>query len=156
MRVLKIVVLAFIGLGCGRPEVYHTIVDVNNLWKSGTPAEFQFSIQDTTRCYDVIFEIRNSSDYTWARFYSAYLLKDSLGNRLDSLLTEQYLFNPTTGEPAGRSAVGGIFEHDAPLRKCFQFPYQGKYKAEIFQMMRADTLSGIWSVGLKINPTLNQ
>ncbi|MBM3177568.1 MAG: gliding motility lipoprotein GldH [Bacteroidetes bacterium] len=156
MRVINLIFIALIFLGCGRPEVYHTMVDVNDFWESGSPAQFEFSIQDTSRCYDIRFEIRNSSDYPWARFYSAYLLKDSVGNRLDSLLTEQYLFNATTGEPAGKSAIGGIFEHDLSLRQCFKFPYQGKYKAEVFQMMRADTLTGILSAGLKITPALNQ
>lgn len=131
-------------------------MDVNDFWESGKPANFEFAIQDTAKCYGVMLEIRNSSDYPWSRFYSAYLLKDSLGNKIDSLLTEQYLFNATTGEPAGRSAIGGIFEHELSLRNCFHFPYAGKYKAEVFQMMRADTLTGILSAGLKITPTHSQ
>ena len=100
--------------------------------------------------------IRNTSDYPWSRFFAALVIRDSTGQRLDSLLTQVVLFDPVTGKPNGESGLGDLYEHDIPVIRSWKPPYDGKFTLSLTQMMRVDSLSGIVSAGVRLEPVTAQ
>lgn len=133
-----------------RPETV-VVADVGPYWLSKQPLVFNPVVSDTTS-FDLYLHLRNRSDYPWTRFFATWVVRDSAGIRIDSLLAEAVLFDPVTGEPKGRSGIGDIYEHDILVRKAMRFPHSGTFSVTIGQMMRMDSLTGIVSAGLRIEP----
>lgn len=125
------------------------VSDVGPYWLSQQPLVFNTKVADTA-AFDLYLHLRNRSDYPWTRFFATWVVRDSAGHQIDSLLTESVLFDPVTGEPKGRSGIGDIYEHDILVRKAMRFPYSGSFLVTIGQMMRTDSLTGIVSAGLRL------
>lgn len=147
----SILLLTVLGSCEMKPETL-MVTDVGPYWLSNQPLVFNTRISDTAS-FDLYLHLRNRSDYPWARFFATWVVKDSSGHVVDSLLAEALLFDPVTGQPKGRSGIGDIFEHEVPVRKGIRFPYSGRFSVTVSQMMRTDSLAGIVSVGLRIEPS---
>jgi gliding motility-associated lipoprotein GldH len=148
---LSIVAIFVLLTGCNENQVYREYVDFNQrYWLVSDTAKFQFSIQDTVSRYNVFCNIRNSTQYPYSRIFLNFTLGDTTGNDIHKALLNDFLFDPKTGKPFGKSGLGDLYDHQFPVLKNFQFNRNGVYSVKIEQFMRTDTLSGILSVGLDI------
>lgn len=148
--VLLSAILMVVLSACQQGTEYHTVYDIDDYWRSSAPLTFQISIPDSVSAYTINCDIRNASHYEWSRFFAAYILSDSAGVVLDSLMAEMTLFDPVTGKPGGKAGIGDLYEHEFPIRKNFRFPHAGKYTIRLNQMMRTDSLTGITSAGIRL------
>ncbi|MFN3315205.1 MAG: gliding motility lipoprotein GldH [Raineya sp.] len=124
----------------------------NGLWQREEPISFEFEIQDTSKRYDLYYNIRNELSYPHYNLYVTYYLHYPDGKKIDSLLMDILLFDKNTGNPFGEG-TGGIRTHQLPAFPEFKFTQKGKYKYTFKQYMRLNPLKGILSVGLRIEET---
>jgi gliding motility-associated lipoprotein GldH len=69
------------------------------------------------------------------------------GKTVQKGLAEAVLYDPMTGKPKGAGFVD-IYEKKFLVYSKLKFPSNGKYKIQIEQSMRVDTLAGMVSMGL--------
>jgi gliding motility-associated lipoprotein GldH len=119
-------------------------------WRADDVQVFQFEIKDAAKSYNLYYNVRNTLDYPFARFFVEYTLADSSGTELKKNLTSEYLFDQKTGKPYGESGIGDVFDHQFRIVEKQVFPYAGKFKLTLKQFNRADTLRGIVSVGARV------
>lgn len=136
---------------CDTSRVHEKNVDLaNREWLAAEKASFQFEITDTTQAYNVYFNLRNSVSYPFTRIFTNYTLRSPADSILASSLLTQDLFDRKTGEPAGSSALGDLYDHQFPLLTHYTFARKGLYTLTFQQMMRTDTLRGVLAVGYRV------
>jgi gliding motility-associated lipoprotein GldH len=145
----SIFMLAFVG--CDDTRVAETYTDLtNNQWIQQEKIRYEFKIRDLGKSYNLLCNIRNSSDYPYARLFLGYTLKDSTGTTIANNLVSTFLFDAKSGHPLGTSGVGDIFDNQIMLLEKYSFNYPGRYTLELEQEMRLDTLAGIHAVGYRL------
>lgn len=136
---------------CDTNRIYETNKDLDKLiWNVDSLETFTFPIDNDSISYNLLFNIRNTSKYTYQNIFFTYTLTDSLGNKLKEELLDKLLFQPQTGKPLGSTGIGDIYDHQFELLKNYKFPAPGQYSIGFRQMMRTDTLSQVVSIGARI------
>jgi gliding motility-associated lipoprotein GldH len=155
MKKLLIFILLGTLLSCESNRIYeqNNVLD-SRQWPANAPEIFAFEVTDNSQSYNIYFNIRNSLDYPFSRFFVEYTLTDSAGTELKKNLTSQYLFEQKTGKPFGNSAIGDVFDHQFKIIENYKFPYNGNYQISLKQLNRADTLKGVISVGVRVETVL--
>jgi len=150
-----LVILCAILTACDNTRVYEQNVSFEDrAWKVTEEPRFEFKVSDTTQRYNLYFNVRNSLDYKWARIFITFHLYDSTGFELTRKLIKNDLFDEKTGKPFGDSGIGDLYDHQLSLLKDYSFPHQGNYTVKLDQMMRQDTLTGVLSVGIRLERNL--
>jgi gliding motility-associated lipoprotein GldH len=127
----------------------------DRIWFMDSVASFSFTIEDTTKSYRLILNLRNAVNYPYQNLYIGYTLEDSLdqvlATNIDDLrdLDNFQLFDPKSGEPYGKG-LGDIFEHRFSLIDTLNFQTQGMKTLNLQQFMRETELEGIVSVGYRL------
>lgn len=155
MKKLLIFILLGALLSCESNRIYeqNNVLD-SRQWLADAPEVFPFEVSDNSQSYNIYFNIRNSLDYPFSRFFVEYTLIDSAGTELKKNLNSQYLFEQKTGKPFGNSAIGDVFDHQFKIIENYKFPYNGSYQISLKQLNRADTLKGVVSVGVRVETVL--
>jgi gliding motility-associated lipoprotein GldH len=137
--------------GCNDGKVYQEYVDFEKrYWLTHDTVSFHFAISDTTTRYNLYCNIRNTTQYPFSRFFVNVAISDTVGTSLHNALVNDFLFDPKSGEPLGKSGLGDLFDHQMPILKNYRFSRPGEFDVRLLQMNRVDTLEGIISVGLAI------
>ncbi|MDX5348068.1 MAG: gliding motility lipoprotein GldH [Hymenobacteraceae bacterium] len=145
---LLLCLLAF--TSCDSNRVYEKNIDIpENSWEIENVPAFEFQIQDTTKQYNIYFNIRNAIFYEYYNLYVRYNLIGPDGQQISSGLHEIYLMDKTTGRPLG-SGAGDIFDHQVLALRNQTFEKTGTYKLQLKQYMRRDPLPGIMAVGIRV------
>lgn len=144
--------LIFINLiilyGCNPDKIYDRIVDLpDRSWPKDQSIDFNLNITDSNPDYRLSYSIRNSRQYGYYNLYLYCTIQDTLGNILESKLSNYDLFDPKTGEPFG-DGMGDLFDHEFILFESYHFNNPGAYVFKVRQYMRDETLMEIMSVGL--------
>jgi gliding motility-associated lipoprotein GldH len=143
--------ILFTLLACDSHRLFETNTDfVESQWLTQQKPTFEFRIRDLGKRYNVLCNVRNTSDYPYARLFVNFSLKDSTGAIVTKELKSIFLFDAKTGKPLGTSGIGDLYDQRLPLLADFPFPYTGRFTVELEQQMRLDTLSGISAVGLRV------
>lgn len=116
---------------------------------------FEFAISDSSKQYNLYYNVRNSIDYPWDRLFVNWSLYDSSGNELAKKLVYNDLFDPT-GRPYGESGIGDLYDHQFAIASHFRFTRAGRYTLKLTQFSRQDTLRGILAVGVRVEQDLPQ
>ena len=66
-----------------------------------------------------------------------------------------YLFEPKTGKPLGKSGLGDLYDHQIPVFRKYKFSKAGVYQMKLEQFMRTDTLAGMISVGVSVERSVD-
>lgn len=144
-------IFLFLLSSCGSDHVYREYVDFEDrIWLASDGARFSFEISDTVATYNVYCNLRNSTHYPWSRVFVNFTLTDTLGNEFQEKLVTEFLFDPKTGKPFGKSGLGDLYDHQIGVLLNYKFPRAGVYEAMLDQSMRTDSLKGILSIGLAI------
>ncbi len=118
-------------------------------WDIDSIPSFTFTVPDSTKLYNIYWNVRNTTNYPYRNLYITYYLEDSLGTPLSSALHDMTLFDPVTGEPYG-DGFGGIYEHQFLALPQHKFSNDGSYQIKLKQYMRTDSLPEILSVGVRV------
>ena len=115
----------------------------------------RINIPDKAIDYNLFFSVRNGVEFPHSNLYFKYYLKDSTGILLESELIDFQLFHPKSGYPLG-NGIGDMFEHRYEILTKYQFDKAGSYELSFQQYMRYDSLPQIFSVGYRVEKTINQ
>lgn len=133
---------------CNQGNIYSDVKQIPDAeWSIYNNLNFTAEIEDTTSACDLLITLRNSSDYPYRNIFlfisttspQGYTIKDTL---------EYYLANDK-GEWLGKG-LGDIHDISLPYKSNVVFPSVGKYQFRIEQGMRAEELTGIIDVGIRI------
>jgi gliding motility-associated lipoprotein GldH len=148
LTVVPVIVLL---IGCGDGKVYQEYRDFDQrYWLVSDTAQFRFTIDDTVSRYNVYCNIRNSTQYPYSRIFLNFSLSDTLGNNQHKALLNDFLFDPKSGAPFGKTGLGDLYDHQLSILSNYKFNRSGPYLVRLQQFMRTDTLEGIVSVGIGI------
>ncbi len=137
-------------IACDQDRVYEENIELQNgYWLADSAKQFTFHIDDTTREYNVYYNIRNTISYPFQNLYIDYVLADSTGSQIEGNLINQDLFHPKSGEPYGYG-LGDVFDHQFLLLSDYQFPVKGDYTVSMKQYMRRDNLKDVLAVGIRV------
>jgi gliding motility-associated lipoprotein GldH len=149
-QIVFLILIIFFG-SCSSSYVFNDSTDLPaSGWNKNDSVIFETVIEDTVIGYDFTVSIRNSVDYRYSNLYFFMLTEFPNGNHTRD--TIEFIIADRQGNWLGKG-WGSVKENEITLNKNIRFPLIGKYKFAFQQAMRADTLEGIVSVGLKISET---
>lgn len=121
-------------------------------WNSNYKPSFEFSIEDSTKPYELFFVCRHSDKYSFNNIIIKVNITDPLGKTY-SFETEKQLGN----NDQGWLGVGmdDIYEHRISLNKellaaGISLKYKGNYSISLEQIMRENPLKQVFNVGLRL------
>jgi gliding motility-associated lipoprotein GldH len=136
---------------CGLHAIYDDHIELQDgKWFKNDAAKFEVMITDTVSQFDFVLNIRNNTDYRYSNLY-VFLMTEFPNGNITRDTIECILAN-NSGKWLGKG-WGSLKENRIMLKSGLQFPLKGKYEFLIQQAMRADTLTGIVGVGLRIEKT---
>ena len=146
-----------IGLGvvslltaCDPNRVFEKNTDFSNSsWDVQQKPTFTFAITDTTARYDVYFNVRYASAYSYYNLYFQSSLNGPAGPVGKPMLHQLLLLDPKTGEPKGKG-TGDIYDLQALALPNQHFAKPGNYTFTLEQYMRQDQLPGLMAVGVRV------
>ncbi len=142
--------LVIVIMGCDPKKLYESDLSfVEKNWDMNETPVFSFELQEA-ETVDIYFKIRNDLDYPYQNLYIQYTLRTDKGSELRKNLVNLSLFDAKTGVPLGKG--GSIFQHRSVLIAS-EMLAAGTYEIELAQYMRNKALTGIYSVGVRIEET---
>ncbi|WP_339925842.1 gliding motility lipoprotein GldH [uncultured Cyclobacterium sp.] len=140
--------LFWVMIACNNGRVYESFQELEALkWVVSDTISFKVDSLEEISGFTSILSIRYDDKYEYNNLYVRYYLRDSVNKILIDSLLNIPLFDAKTGKPLGQGFGNRRIRYD-PLpgdviqpNSTFQF----------VQYMRKDTLTGIESIGLKIN-----
>ncbi|WP_373496588.1 gliding motility lipoprotein GldH [Aquiflexum sp.] len=140
-----LLLLCVLMLGCDKSRLFEKYQGMETgSWNIADTVSFDLpKISDS---HKTIVGIKYNDDYEFRNLYLTYLLKDSLGQIIETQLLEIPLFDNKSGKPLG-SGFGITFTKYDTLPLLTNNSYS---KIQLLQYMRMDEIVGIEAVGVKI------
>lgn len=136
---------------CDPARIYEQNVDLpDNNWQIDNAPVFEFEIKDTTKVYDVYFNVRYNLQYDFYNLYLNHKLLAPDSSEVSSKLHEIMLMDAKTGKPLGKGS-SDTFDLQALALKDVKFDQAGKYSIKLTQYMRRDPLPHIMAIGVRIS-----
>ncbi|MHC2991553.1 gliding motility-associated lipoprotein GldH [Pontibacter sp. HJ8] len=135
---------------CDPGRVYEQNVELpDSNWTVDNAPVFEFAIEDTTKRYNVYFNVRYSLSYDYYNLYLRHQLIGPDSTELSSKLHELHLMDAKTGKPSGKGS-SDTYDLQALALKDVVFPRAGTYSLRLTQYMRRDPLPNIQAVGIRV------
>jgi gliding motility-associated lipoprotein GldH len=153
-------VLIFVAMvGCvDENRVFEENVEIpNEKWAASEKAILETEISDTVHSHNFLINVRNTERYPYRNLY--VFVKTVFPNEKTSLDTVGIILADASGRWLGSGS--GYLRSSSHIGNSImykynkRFPLSGKYRFEIEQAMRTDTLVGIKNIGLRIEKTAN-
>lgn len=143
---LIIIIAGFIA--CTKPPVVDVVLNTDeNNWDLNKKLKTEINIGDTLTPYDFYIYVRNTTDYKYSNFF--LFIKTTFPNGQVAIDTLECLLADKEGKWFGKGR-GKIRDNKILLKKNAIFQMKGLYKFEIEHAMRSKSISGIKSIGFKI------
>lgn len=135
---------------CDPSRVYEQNVEMpDKNWTVDNAPVFEFAIEDTTKRYNVYFNVRYSLAYDYYNLYLQHRLTAPDSSLVSSSLTELHLMDAKTGKPEGKGS-SDIYDVQSLVLKEVALPQVGTYRLQLTQYMRRDPLPNILAVGVRV------
>ncbi|MDX5419536.1 MAG: gliding motility lipoprotein GldH [Hymenobacteraceae bacterium] len=135
---------------CDPARVYEQNTEIpDSNWTVDNAPVFQFEIQDTTKQYNVYFNVRYSLAYDYYNLYVRHQLTTPDSAELSSALHELHLMDSKTGKPSGKGS-SDTYDLQMLALKDVVFPQAGTYSLKLTQYMRRDPLPNIKAIGIRV------
>lgn len=137
---------------CDRAMLVDEFVSIDNhSWQWDDPAVFTFEMDDTAGFYDILINLRHTTDYPLSNLYMFVHVGGPGGQEMTDTI------NFILAEPSGKwigKGIGNMRAIGYRYRKNTVFPQQGEYQVSIEQAMRIPKVP-VSEVGVrveKVNP----
>ncbi len=135
-------------ISCNNRVLYDKTKDIGEEgWKAGEKVGFVVDIDDTLSVFDFYINVRNSVDYNYSNFF--FFLKTIFPDGRYAVDTVNLWLAKPDGEWLG-SGFGKYRDNKILFKRQGRFPMKGKYRFEFDQAMREKILTGIKSLGIRI------
>lgn len=133
---------------CDKNRVYEKNIRIPDAaWDRNNILGFDTEINDLTLSYNFFVNIRNTTGYKDANIY--FFISTTFPSGEVAHDTLECFLADVRGKWLGRG-YGKLKESHILFKSRFRFPQAGKYKFEVEQGMRVDTLIGITDIGIRI------
>jgi len=119
----------------------------NEKWNSKDTLKFIFQVEDTLSAYELLVNIRNTTDYKYSNFFLFIHILFPDQKRADDTL--ECMLTDDMGKWLGKGH-GKIKDNRILYRKNILFPRKGMYKVLIVHGMREENLRGISDIGFMV------
>ncbi len=150
-KLLLLFLLSSLASACGSDYLFEETYPLEETgWAYTDTLDFNFSIEDTSRVYNLYLDVEHSTQYAYQNLYTKIYTRFPSGERLDKIVSLE-LADKT-----------GAWQGDCSREKCrFLAPIQmnaffnetGKYTITLEQYMRESPTEGIQGVGFKLEDT---
>ncbi len=145
---LFILFFAILFSSCDKSRVYEKDVKIPKFeWDMNNPLTFEVPITDTISSYNMYFNIRNASGYSFSNLFLFFTVRAPDGKRERD--TVEIKLADETGRWLG-SGLGDIWDNKVLFKENFRFPVSGTYFFEMEQAMRVNPLLYIMDAGIRI------
>lgn len=149
---LPLALVAFAILaGCGSSYVYEKKYQFDTSgWTYADTLDFEISIQDTFKIYDLFLEIEHSRDYPYQNLYAIFYTTFPDQTRLKKQISLEI------GESNGKwlgNCSGNNCTLVIPIQKNAYFNQSGNYLFTLEQFMRVDSIQQINHITFKVKDT---
>lgn len=135
-------------ISCDRNGVFEENISTpNKIWAESNVAKFTAPISDTISSHNIYINIRNTTNYPNCNLY--LFISTTAPSGATQLDTIECFLADDQGKWLGKG-FGYIRDSQIPYKRSIRFSQKGDYKFEIKQAMRSDSLSGISSIGIRI------
>jgi gliding motility-associated lipoprotein GldH len=133
---------------CAKNEIYDKTYSFSgDSWKYDEPVDFEFTVPDTSRSYDIYLHIRNSGSYSYSNIWLFLEVSAPNGNVLKDTL--EIILADNAGRWLGKG-IWNVNEMQVPYKHDVFFINRGIYQLSVQHAMRDSTLEGIMNVGLRM------
>jgi gliding motility-associated lipoprotein GldH len=151
---LILAVLTVFATSCGKPPLIDKSMDVSETaWNVNDKFKADLVVDGTITSYNFFINIRNTTDYKNSNFF--LFIKTKFPNGQKATDTLECLITDNEGKWLGKGN-GKIKDSKILLKQHAIFPMKGSYQFEIEHAMREETVSGIKSIGLRIEKNKNK
>lgn len=116
-------------------------------WKQGKKVAFDFEITDTTRYTSFFINLRITGDYPFSNLYVVSHI--TAPDKTVQSKRSHWVLAKDDGKWLG-SGMGDILSYQLPLSENLALKKPGKYRIELEQYMRLETLPEVKDVGIFI------
>lgn len=148
MRLAPLLFLLPFLSACGPEVIYEKDVDFpNGSWAWADSVQFNYSVQDTSRLYDVLLEVSHGTDFAYQNFYVKIHTTPPSGKRFGEQLSLQLAgdFGEWLGDCSGEQCKLVI-----PYLTDVRFRESGDYGLTFRQFSRDEPLAAVDGLGLRI------
>ena len=145
---------ACMATACDNGAIYQQTHEMaQQQWDKNEVVYFDYYATDTVSLYDIVVDLRSTDEYAYQNFWlfcnSYSPNKGVYRDTLECVLAD----NDGRWIGDGRGSI-----HHLPVSYMHRvkFPVAGKYRFELIQGMRQNTLKGIADVGIRIMKSENQ
>jgi gliding motility-associated lipoprotein GldH len=135
---------------CNSQSFYDHNEETPASWNSDDSLHFYFEVTDTINPYNMYINIRNTTDYEYSNIY--FFMQIHFPDGRKAIDTLEVFLADRKGNWLG-DGMGKNKDRQVLFRKRGRFPMNGDYRIDIEQAMRTEQLSGIKSVGIRIERT---
>lgn len=151
---LFVFALVFAFVACDMNVYYAAERDVDEQgWNMNDPVTFDFDIDDTLNIYNFFFDLRNTVNYDKANAF--FFINTTFPDGSVAYDTLECPLADLQGQWYGRR-TGRYVDNRYYLRRHILFPRSGRYSVSVSHAMRDTLLSGISSVGLRLEEIRNK
>ena len=133
---------------CGNPPwmAESHQIDMNG-WSSEAPLHFSWDVESADQSFDLVLDVRHSQKYPFSNLYLFCTYQFPNGKtRVDTI---ECTLADDLGKWRGRG-FGDLVEQRFMLHQGISFPSSGQHGMRIIHGMRQDPISGIASIGLRL------
>ncbi len=146
-NILLILCFALSLSSCDRGAIFDSFKHVKDVeWKWDDPVSFTVPVTDTSGLYNILIQLRHTTDYPLSNLYMFVDLEGPSGQMHRD--TINFTLAENSGKWIGRG-VGNIRELDYLYRANTRFPEKGDYHFSLEQAMRLPVVP-VSEVGLRV------
>ena len=135
-------------ISCGSSSEEILMNPVNGKWSKKTIQKYNINISDHQNPKNIIFVVRNNSEYPYSNIRFIVDFKD-LQTKKTEVDTLNYILAKPNGEWLG-TGFGDTKETLFLYKVKYKFPKNGQYEINVKQAMRNENLPGIEDLGIKV------
>jgi len=135
---------------CDQTRLFEEYKTINNYkWHYQDTVKFEFTVEDTTTAYDIMFNLRHKGNYPYRNIW-VQLIREAPNEGVSKLKKKEFKLAEKDGRWTG-NGMGDIYDHRFRVKQNFRFGRKGTYEFKMVHLMREDNLKGIMDVGLRIS-----
>jgi gliding motility-associated lipoprotein GldH len=147
-RLYFLILIVFCFSSCDKTRVYEKNIKIPKFeWDMNNVLKFEVPIMDTTASYNLYFNIRNASGYSFSNLFLFFTVRAPDGRAERD--TVEISLADQTGKWKG-DGLGDIWDNKILFKKDFRFPASGTYFFEMEQAMRINPLKYIMDAGIRV------